>query len=229
MRNKVLEVIVSSVADAQEAEAGGADRLEVVRDMAAGGLTPDLELVAEIAARVAIPIRVMVREKPSMQVSDEQELHRLCSLALGFSHLPIDGLVLGFVTAENSIDIDSLNAILHAAPRLRATFHRAFDCLADPLAGIVALKTISQVDRILTIGGGGSWLTRKARLHGWQQHAQPQITILAGTGVLPSVIADLAADATIEELHVGRAARSPCETSGCVSRLQVARLKGLCA
>jgi copper homeostasis protein len=225
---KVLEVIVTSLEDAQEAEAGGADRLEVVRELAVGGLTPNLELVSEIAASVSIPIRVMLRENPCMQISDEQERHRLCRLALAFSRLPIDGMVLGFITAANVIDTESLNAILRTAPRLQVTFHRAFDCLSDPLAGIVTLKTMPQVDRILTIGGDGSWLARKARLHRWQQHAQPQIRILAGAGILPSVIADLAADATIEELHVGRAARNPCETSGSVSRLHVARLKGLC-
>jgi copper homeostasis protein len=229
MKNKVLEVIVSSLADAKEAAAGGADRLEVVRDLSAGGLTPSIELVSEIAVSVSIPIRVMVRENSSMQVADERELHRLCSQAAGFSRLPVDGLVLGFVLAGNVIDVHSLNVILGSAPGLRATFHRAFDCLSDPLASIVTLKTIPQVDRILTIGGTGSWLARRARLHRWQQHAQPQIRILAGTGILPSVIEDLAADATIQEIHVGRAARNPCETSGSVSRLQVARLKGLCA
>jgi copper homeostasis protein len=226
---KVLEVIVSSLADAQEAEAGGADRLEVVRELAAGGLTPDIELVSEIAACVSIPIRAMIRENSSMQVADEQELDHLCSQASDFSRLPIDGLVMGFVTPGNVIDMHSLDAILRAAPSLRATFHRAFDCLSDPLEGILTLKKMPQVDRILTIGGAGSWLARKARLHRWQQYAQPQIRILAGTGILPSVIADLAADATIEEIHVGRAARNPCELSGRVSRMHVARLKGLCA
>jgi copper homeostasis protein len=38
----LLEVIVLSVEDARAAEEGGADRLEVVRDIHLGGLTPPL-------------------------------------------------------------------------------------------------------------------------------------------------------------------------------------------
>ena len=41
----LLEVIACSVADAVEAEKGGASRLEIVRDLGRGGLTPPLELV----------------------------------------------------------------------------------------------------------------------------------------------------------------------------------------
>jgi copper homeostasis protein len=38
----MLEVIACSVADAVAAERGGADRLELVRDLNVGGLTPPL-------------------------------------------------------------------------------------------------------------------------------------------------------------------------------------------
>ena len=57
----LLEVIVSSVEDALEAEQGGAGRLEVVRSLEVGGLTPSLELVRQICQRVKIPLRVMLR------------------------------------------------------------------------------------------------------------------------------------------------------------------------
>ena len=53
---------MQTVADAREAARGGADRLEVVRDLESGGLTPPLALVAAIAAETALPLRVMVRE-----------------------------------------------------------------------------------------------------------------------------------------------------------------------
>lgn len=44
----VLEVIALDAEDAVAAQAGGADRLEVVTDMAADGLTPAPKTVAEI-------------------------------------------------------------------------------------------------------------------------------------------------------------------------------------
>ena len=53
----LLEVIACSVADAVEAEKGGAKRLEIVRDLGRGGLTPPLELVAQIKHAVDLPLR----------------------------------------------------------------------------------------------------------------------------------------------------------------------------
>jgi copper homeostasis protein len=42
---RLIEVIACSVADAIEAERGGAGRLEIVTDFSRGGLTPPVELV----------------------------------------------------------------------------------------------------------------------------------------------------------------------------------------
>ena len=63
----LLEVIVSSLEDALEAERGGtgAGRLEIVRNLELGGLTPSFETVQEICQRVAVPVRVMLRCRES--------------------------------------------------------------------------------------------------------------------------------------------------------------------
>ena len=219
---------MTSLHDAVEAQAGGADRLEVVRELEHGGLTPDVELVHDIAAAVKLPLRVMLRENTSMQLAGDDELRQLCRSAKQLADLKVDGLVAGFIKNDR-VDIATLRVLAHAAPLLKITFHRAFDELTDPLQAIRTLKTVPQVDRILTIGGHGSWPERKVRLHHWQEAADPEITILAGGGVLTSVIADLRSDTRISEVHVGRAARMPQETGGQVSRVQVAQLKGLSA
>ena len=67
----ILEVIACSVADAVEAEKGGANRLEVVSDLDRGGLTPAVELVRAIQDAVNLPLRVMVRESDGFGTSDE--------------------------------------------------------------------------------------------------------------------------------------------------------------
>jgi hypothetical protein len=55
-KRAVLEVIALDVEDAVAAQAGGADRLELVTDMAADGLTPSPGTVAGIRAAVDIPL-----------------------------------------------------------------------------------------------------------------------------------------------------------------------------
>src|ERR1043165_8049738 len=62
MSSAVLEVIVCCVADAVEAQKGGASRLEVVRELDRGGLKPSIQLIQAIKDAVDLPLLVMVRE-----------------------------------------------------------------------------------------------------------------------------------------------------------------------
>ncbi len=72
-----LEVIVQSVDDAVAAEQGGADRLELVRDLGRDGLTPDLALADAICARVRVPVRVMIREEEPFVASSPAVIERM--------------------------------------------------------------------------------------------------------------------------------------------------------
>jgi copper homeostasis protein len=221
---KLLEVIVTSVQDAIEAEVGGADRLELVRDLEVGGLTPSLELVNRVLAAVALPVRVMLREQASMSAGGMAGIALLTLRAEEFSRLPIDGIVAGF-TEKGKIDRTAMSAVIQAAPHCAITFHRAFDELADPAAAINELKEFAQVDRILTIGGSGDWKTRKQRLQTWQKIAAPEIALLVGAGLSPDVLMDLRNGSGLQEFHIGRAARRPQTVFGAVHRDAVRQLR----
>jgi copper homeostasis protein len=97
-----LEVIVTSAAEARVAAAAGADRLELVRDLNTGGLTPEWEVIREVIAAVGIPVRVMLRENASMAVADAAELKALQTKAAQIHALPINGLVMGWVTSDGA-------------------------------------------------------------------------------------------------------------------------------
>lgn len=221
-----LEVIVTSVEEALEAEAGGADRLELVRDLASGGLTPEQDLVEAVLKAVAVPVRVMLRESPAMTVESPLELETLRKQAAAFSQLPVDGLVMGFIK-RNEVDIGALKAITDAAPAARFTFHRAFDELENPFAALDVLMGFKQIDRILTVGGSDDWLLRKARLIDWQRAAGTAITILVGVGICPAVLLDAGNTPELREVHVGRAARVPVDVSGKVERAAVRSLRSV--
>jgi copper homeostasis protein len=219
-------VIVTSLDEAIEAELGGADRLELVCSLESGGLTPSLALVPDVVQRVSIPVRVMLRENASMSIEDPGELNTLQCRARTLADLPIDGLVLGFIN-DGVLDLTATKELLSVAPKCRATFHRAFDHLRDPLHALHELKQLPQIDRILTSGGEGSWLERKTRLLEWQRAAAPQIKIIVAAGLFAANLAETSEDCSEFEVHVGRAARIPQITSGLVSRSQVASLKRL--
>jgi copper homeostasis protein len=223
---RTLEVIVTNLYEAIEAERGGADRVELVRSLEVGGLTPSAGVVEAVTRTLSIPVRVMLRENPSMMVGTEDELHALQEGASLLAQLPIGGFVLGFVR-DGSVDLTATRKILARAPDRPATFHRAFEHVRDPLRAIRELKQIPQIDRILTTGGEGSWAERKKRLSAWQEAASPEISILVGAGVCAATLADIASDAHAMEVHVGRAARIPQTVEGIVDRERVASLKSL--
>ncbi|HEY3458914.1 MAG TPA: copper homeostasis protein CutC [Bryobacteraceae bacterium] len=206
MPKYLLEVITCSVEDAREAELGGAGRLEVVRDLHLGGLTPPIKLVRDILDAVSIPIRVMIRERNDYSAGTDAELKRLCSLAAELGSLPVDGLVMGFLTGTD-LDLTALNTIVSHVPHCNSTFHHAFEDLSDPLGGIDCLRPIRQVDRILTAGGSGAWPDRKQRFIDYAKCAGPELTILAGGGMSFETIEELANNTTVHEFHVGTAAR----------------------
>ena len=161
MRAMLLEVIVQSVADARAAHEGGADRLEVVRDIDRDGLTPSADLVRAIAADVPVPLRVMVRETDGFELTGPAELDALRRAIETFAEFGVDGIVAGYVRGGR-LDVETLRALLAAAPAIRATLHRAFDAVADQHTAIADARSLPQIDRILTSGGEGSTPTAAA-------------------------------------------------------------------
>jgi copper homeostasis protein len=218
----ILEVIACSVADALAAERGGAHRLEIVRALEVGGLTPPIALVRQILAVVSIPARVMLRENPGFEVANEAEIETLQEAARQCAALGVDGLVLGFLRGRN-LDLALTRCVLASAPAVRATFHRAFEELDQPQAAIADLKSVPQLDRILA---------NPARVPGWNQlvaRAAPELTFLAGGGLDASSIRTLRETTEIREFHVGAAARHNSDISQSVDAARVRDLVALVA
>lgn len=226
MTGPLLEVIVTSVRDAIEAERGGANRLEVVRELDRGGLTPSPQLVRDIMDAVRIPVRVMVRENDGYGVLATAERALLRRAAGALRVLGVDGVVLGFVR-ERSPDIETTMDILSAAPGISATFHHAFDELADPIGALATLKACDRFDCVLTHAAGADWTERAARLSALATAADPEITVMVGGGVDAAMITELRRRVAVPAFHVGRAGRVPPEPEGHVSAAKVRALRQL--
>ena len=217
----LLEVIACSIEDALAAERGGAGRLELVRALDKGGLTPDLDFAEEVLRKVRIPVRIMIRESADYSAGDAAAMERLARAAARAGALGIDGIVLGFLR-DRRIDAAAVNGVLSAAPSTNATFHHAFDDLPDPLDAMQSLRGWPQIDRVLTTGGSGTWEQKAQRLNAWST-AAPGVTLLAGGGVDLAALRVLA-NSGAPEAHVGRAARIPPTATGAVSAQKVAEL-----
>jgi copper homeostasis protein len=220
-----IEVIVQTVEGARAAADGGADRLEVVRAIRDGGLTPALSVVEAIKNATSLPLRVMVRENAGFETS-EAEIEVLRVAAWNVTKLAIDGIVVGFARSGELL-LPQFAAVIEAAPGVPITFHRAFDSLADPLAAIDTLCGHPRIDGILTSGGDGSVGERCARLNQYVARANPRVAIIAGGGVDLEMFGLLVRQQIVRTIHVGRAAREGNNPEGPVSAASVRRLRDL--
>jgi copper homeostasis protein len=226
----ILEIIVCTVEDAVAAERGGANRLEIISHYEVGGLTPSFDLVREVTSTVKIPARVMLRESEPFVVSDAREIERLRDAARAFARLPLDGLVLGFLKEApggRSVDHDLVSRVLACAPSLKATFHRAFEDLPDPIGAIGELKRHPQIDCILSRGYGEAWTAELDRFVEWERAARPEIRMMLGGGVDKEAIEVFCNAPSISAFHIGRAVRERGSIDGAVMAKRVKEIEEL--
>ncbi|KOG47397.1 MULTISPECIES: copper homeostasis protein CutC [Streptomyces] len=202
----LLEVIALDVEDAVAARAGGADRLELVTDMAADGLTPPRETFAAIRAAVDIPLRVMLRRTDGFAAGDVSDLVRTAR------ELRAEGaqeFVLGFLHADGTPDLAAVEAVVAELDGCRWTFHRAIDRAADRDQLRKALADVPGLDTYLTAGSPAGveeglpvLLAEAAR--GGEPGYGPRI--LVGGGLTLEHLPVLRAGG-IDAFHIGGAAR----------------------
>lgn len=218
----VLEVIAATIDDAVAAEAGGADRIELVADMAQDGLTPDLRLVESVKRAVAIPVYVMIRLRGGDFVYGPEELRTMEDEARAAREAGADGIVTGALRPDRSVDVDGTRRIVEAAG-LPATFHRAFDASNDLVESVQRLAEIPLVERVLTSGGAHSaceGIATIARLC----RVSP-VEVMPGAGVTLENIRRIVAQSGACAVHVGSAAREPQVSTAPVSIERVRRLR----
>ncbi|MFF0740779.1 copper homeostasis protein CutC [Streptomyces sp. NPDC004111] len=205
----VLEVIALSAEDAVAAQSGGADRLELVTDMAADGLTPPRETFAAIRAAVDIPLRVMLRAADGFSAGSREDMDALVAEARALRAEGAEEFVLGFLDEDGNADLVAVERLVAELDGCRWTFHRAVDRAADRDAVRKSLADLPGLDTYLTAGAaegvdaGLPTLLAEAGRSGEPGYAAQ---ILVGGGLrldhLPVLLG-----AGINAFHIGGAAR----------------------
>ncbi|MFE1364717.1 copper homeostasis protein CutC [Streptomyces anulatus] len=202
----VLEVIALDAEDAVAAQAGGADRLELVTDMAADGLTPSRETFAAIRSAVDIPLRVMLRVADGFAAGD---IDVLVGKAREMREAGADEFVFGFLDADGHADLVAVERLVAELDGCPWTFHRAIDRAADRDALRMQLADLPGLDTFLTAGSpagvdaGIPVLLAEAARTGEPGY---QAQVLVGGGLHLRHLPRLRA-AGIDAVHIGGAAR----------------------
>jgi copper homeostasis protein len=203
--NGLLEVLVLHPADAERAEAGGAQRLEVASSLA-DGMSPEPALVGQVRRATSLPIRVVLRLRPGYG-TDGAEVARLKGLLSNYRAVGADGVVLGFLNAHTEVDTSVVAEIVREHSDLGWTFHRAVDACISSNRAWRDLRGLPGLDQVLTagsargVGEGLDDLVARA-----QADEFARAVIMAGGGLLPEHVPWLAR-AGIRAFHISAAAR----------------------
>jgi copper homeostasis protein len=194
-----LEIAAGSLASAQAAQEGGADRVELCGSLGEGGITPSYGVIATTRDHVRLPIYVLIRPRAGDFLYGDAEFDAMQRDIEACARLGCDGVVVGALTAEGVID-PRCHGLVAAAGKLGVTFHRAFDASADlqrSLEDVVALGC----ERILTSGGRANALQGADVIAGLVRHAAGRIAIMAGAGIRSGNVADIARRTGAHEFH----------------------------
>lgn len=204
----ILEVIATSVADARRAEAGGANRIELISGIREGGVTPSLGLIEQVLEVVSIPVHVMVRPHAQSFRYDEDDVRTMVTDISAIRRLGAAGIVTGALTDDAKVDESVLRRLLAVSEGLSVTFHRAFDETADLPASLRVLGQYPQVRRVLTSGGKPSALDAVKQIQQLDKLGRElSIAVLAGSGLTLEALSVFLRDTGVSEVHMGTAVR----------------------
>ena len=196
-----IEVCCGSLYEVREAEAGGAVRVELCGAIACGGVTPSYGLLRQVAeANVAIDVNVLIRPREGSFFYNIEEIDAMCRDIALCRELGFHGVVIGALTADGDVDMETCRKMMEAADDMSVTFHRAFDVCRDPrkaLEDIVALGC----DRLLSSGQECSAEKGAELLSELVEQAAGRIIVMPGAGIRPSNIALVEQKTRAAEFH----------------------------
>ncbi len=187
MKNGIkIEVCCGSFDDCLTAWQHGADRIELNSALELGGLTPSLATLIRTKEAIPLPVCCMVRPRTAGFVYSQEQFKTMLMDAEILLNHGADGIVFGFLTADNSIDrlrTKSMTELIHRFGK-EAVFHKAFDQCADLHQAFSACLDLG-IDRILTSGGSRYPDIESGCIQMRQmiEEAQGRIKILPGGGV----------------------------------------------
>ena len=191
----LLEVCADSVRSAVEAQAGGADRIELCSGLVIGGLSPSVAMFEQVKKNVDIPVRVLLRPRFGDFCYDGYEFETLKEEVCLFREAGADGVVIGILKPDGRLDTDRMKELVECAKSesksgkrpCAVTFHRAFDVCRSPYEALRQCIELG-IDTILTSGQKDSAWNGRELLKELVREAAGEIEILAGAGISPDVI-----------------------------------------
>lgn len=201
MKEYLLEACVDSAESAVIATKNGAKRLELCANLVIGGTTPTLALFEEVRAKCDNTVNVLLRPRFGDFCYSEAEFSILKKEIMQFEKAGADGVVIGILKPDGSLDVDRMRECIGLAANMQVTLHRAFDVCKDPYEALEQAVMLG-IDTILTSGQEDTALKGAECLKKLKEQARGRIAILAGSGVGPDTIGEIYQRTGIHHYHM---------------------------
>lgn len=196
-----IEICANSMRSAENAKAGGADRIELCRQLEIGGTTPTEEEIRYCVKQLGLRTHVLVRPRGGDFCYSEAEFGQILEEIDMCRRCGAHAVVVGFLTAEGMIDEERTREAVRRAEGMEVTFHRAFDEMQQEPSEALETLVRCGCHRLLTSGCHLSAEAGVGVIKALVRQSQGRITILAGAGVTPKNAALIARETGVTEMH----------------------------
>ena len=195
-----LEIIGFNIESCIAAQNAGADRIELCDGPGEGGTTPSYGFIKAAREVLDIDLYVMIRPRGGDFLYSNEEFEIMKTDVAVCKEIGCDGIVFGILTTEGKVDKKRCKEIIELAYPLEATFHRAFDRVADPFE---ALEDVIELgfERILTSGLKPKAEEGRQTIFELISKADDRIIIMPGSGITSENIISIAESTGARELH----------------------------
>lgn len=195
-----VEIVVYNIESAIRAQEGGADRIELCDNPGEGGTTPSYGTIELVRQNVSMDVFVMIRPRGGDFCYSSYEFHSMKRDISQCQKLSVDGIVLGILNPDGTLDKKRCRELIDKARPLKVTCHRAFDMVRDPFE---ALEDCIEAgfDRILTSGQQTQAIKGIDLIGELVKKANGRIAIMAGSGVNEETVAEIVSKTDVREIH----------------------------
>lgn len=195
-----MEVCANSLESALAAQKGGAIRVELCDNLPEGGTTPSYAQIALAKKTLSIKVYPIIRPRGGDFLYSELEFNLMKTDIKTCKALNCDGVVIGILKADGSIDKERCAELIELANPMPVTFHRAFDMSYDLETSLEAIISLG-CERILTSGGESSAINGAEMIAKLIKQAAGRIIIMPGAGINADNIAKLITTTGASEFH----------------------------
>ncbi|HEY8511275.1 MAG TPA: copper homeostasis protein CutC [Cyclobacteriaceae bacterium] len=196
----IVEVVAYNIASALNAQAGGADRIELCDNPGEGGTTPSAGTIEVVRKNLSIDVYVMIRPRGGDFLYSRYEFHAMKRDIAMAQRLSADGVVLGILKPDGTLDVDRCGELIAFARPMKVTCHRAFDMTCDLFETLEACIDAG-FDRVLTSGGRATAPEGVETIGELVRRAQDRIAIMPGSGVNEQTVAAVVRGTGAKEIH----------------------------